>query len=410
MSKYTRIFVRFLPNPETQEFINVGVIVGDEATGYWVAHKAKCETRINTLASHSGVNEVDTFFTWLDEYLTKSNRRNGKTVRTDLSFFTKLQIQNTGKRVQISNPEEVEGNSPESYIASLLGTVILEDAEVPKVTENVTRHPGLYKASEIGRNHDNCLDPLGRKAKSDEVKVLEYTWKAIDSVIDIFESLFETVADHYLDNLSKKNEERRMKDPIYHNIEKRRRPEGHDGSVILISEEHKLGWEEYDIQSKIGDRVDYTPWWYGLARYFRNHPISKAINPIRVNHQKKTRGWTDSDLWSLNQTFCSRLGEQLLELSHISHGYPGVGIYSDPDRWMEDLHKHGYSLLVYGNMDLGREIDEDYFSELKSKEDDPTISAQKNKFAKELSREEYAYEKAQESLRWVATYLGHLWD
>lgn len=410
MSRYTRIFVRFLPNPQTQEFINVGVIVGDGTSRYWATHKAKCEMRIMALDAQFGVNEVEEFFTWLDAHLAKSNQLTAKAGKVGLAFFTKLQIQNSDKRIQLSTPETVEAHSPESYIASIIGSVILEDSVIPLVTDNTTRHPGNYKASEIGRELDNCLDPLGRKDKSDGANALTYIWKALDSFINATESLLETISDHYLDELEKRNNQRRMKDPVYSNIERRRRPEGHtSSSIIFLSEEHNLRWEDYEVQFKIRQQVDYAPWWYGLAKYLGGNPISRALAPIQNKSQKATRGWVDSDLWSLDSTLCSRLGEQLLALSHNAHGYPGVGIYSDPDRWMEDLHKHGYALLVYGNLDSSHnKIDEDYFTELESEPEDST--GENTRFDKENARETYAYMKAQESLRWVASYLEHLWD
>lgn len=123
------------------------------------------------------------------------------------------------------------------------------------------------------------------------------------------------------------------------------------------------------------------------------NPYRDARCAVRWAYQRVTRGWDDLAMWSVKDSLSKTLGEQLVEMANISHGYPpfypdqpGLGGPQTflPDRgdevherWMSDLREHGEALLAY------------------SRDEDDDLAT---------------YGAAQDALRWVADNLGDLWD
>ena len=50
MSRYLYSIIRCLPDPQTGEFVNVGVIAGDPATGDWAVRRLSNIERIRRFA------------------------------------------------------------------------------------------------------------------------------------------------------------------------------------------------------------------------------------------------------------------------------------------------------------------------------------------------------------------------
>lgn len=141
------------------------------------------------------------------------------------------------------------------------------------------------------------------------------------------------------------------------------------------------------------DRQNHATGWEGFVRriqrkyYALQRAIDDAPRQVHWAYQRVVRGWDDRACWSLDAHLCKILGEQLVQMADIAHGYPGDGEYpvddetSDSfDRWVADLRTNGMNLRAYhaaDSMDAGWED---------------------------------VHTTAQESLRWVAEHLSALWD
>ena len=137
-----------------------------------------------------------------------------------------------------------------------------------------------------------------------------------------------------------------MLNPIYKEIEERRYSDGTE-YPILYSSEANLGENEWELQHEISKLIDKNPWWAKLIRLVHNENLlTDILYRAKYRRQMFSRGWADSDAWSLNRVLCSRLGEQLLTLAHEAYTTPAFGVYFGSDKWVEDLHQYGYALRV----------------------------------------------------------------
>lgn len=137
----------------------------------------------------------------------------------------------------------------------------------------------------------------------------------------------------------------------------------------------------------------YKPGMWMLRALCRR--IGDARRAVRYAYQRVARGYDDRSLWNLNHYLPKFLGEQLVEMAEIAHGFPGDygPVHSIPDdpaddprfvQWTTDLRRHGEALLEFHKQD-----------------DDLTGNP---------DEWEAVYAPAQEALRWVAENLATLWD
>lgn len=86
------------------------------------------------------------------------------------------------------------------------------------------------------------------------------------------------------------------------------------------------------------------------------------------------------DCISLDTVLCRWLGERLLFMGKHTSSIPFAWT---TEGWRAALRKHGHALIAWANH-----------------------------FTNDLTPEEekVAYAEAQDAMRWVAEYLGHLWD
>lgn len=106
----------------------------------------------------------------------------------------------------------------------------------------------------------------------------------------------------------------------------------------------------------------------------------EARRHVRWAYQRVVRGWDDRAVWAVDDHLSKTLGEQLVTMSEIAHGYPGE---SYPfEQWTSDLKRHGEALKAYHNLNYDVHGDE-------------WIAI---------------YDPAREALRWVADNLASLWD
>lgn len=108
--------------------------------------------------------------------------------------------------------------------------------------------------------------------------------------------------------------------------------------------------------------------------------VTETPRTVRWAYQRVVRGWDDRSVWSLDSHLAKTLGQQLVRMSEIAHGYPGE---SYPyDRWTADLKRHGEALLTYHRVQFDVYGDE----------------------------WEAIRRPACEALVWVGDNLGALWD
>jgi len=76
--------------------------------------------------------------------------------------------------------------------------------------------------------------------------------------------------------------------------------------------------------------------------------FSNILNKVVEIEDKIGRGFTERDVWNLDESMALRLGAQLLELEKITHSYPESKEYECLEDWRKVLRTHGRSLLKYG--------------------------------------------------------------
>lgn len=113
------------------------------------------------------------------------------------------------------------------------------------------------------------------------------------------------------------------------------------------------------------------------AHRLRVPSTERLLRALSSAGQRVWRGWSDQDLWSLNQTLCQTLGAQLIALAEQTNGSPG-----DFAEWQAALEHHGRVLLTMGAAGLTG-TDADF-------RDECEIAVRR-------------------SLLWVVDHLGSLW-
>lgn len=160
------------------------------------------------------------------------------------------------------------------------------------------------------------------------------------------------------------------------------------------------------------ERADHPVRWW-TRRIFVTPPhrlhsrFKDERNRIRFAYQRVTRKWDDITIWGWNYTMSRMIGEQLIHLADIAHGWPA---YPDPndvneslpyyddapdfDAWVARLRENGEKLQRYGKHD-----DADFYDT-----NDPDW------VKKATAAEDHALKEAQEAFRWIADHLPSIWD
>lgn len=122
------------------------------------------------------------------------------------------------------------------------------------------------------------------------------------------------------------------------------------------------------------ERAAYATWYPGRRK------AKDAQRAVKFAYQRVVRGWDDRAVWNIDNHLSRTLGQQLVTMATIAHGYPGDQY--PYDRWTADLEAHGKALLAY----------------------------QRHQFDVYGDERDAIYRKAQEALVWVSENLGSLWD
>lgn len=192
-------------------------------------------------------------------------------------------------------------------------------------------------------------------------------------------------AEHKLDHIYETRKNKAMLNSEYVEIENRRKPENNDGTVILISEQHNLTWEDFETQNRIYNEASSEPYSAEIYKKLATYPITSTIQSCKHIIQRITRGWDDTATWSLDNHLCETLSAQLKHIAETTHGWPQSKQYPEFSDWKNTLLYHAENLANY--------------SERWNFETEETVKQQEEK-----------YVKAQQSLHWVADNLEALWD
>lgn len=127
-------------------------------------------------------------------------------------------------------------------------------------------------------------------------------------------------------------------------------------------------------------------YWTGYAFYRLRDKKRDIPRQIKWAYQRVVRGWDDQSVWSLDSHLTNILGQQLVKMSEIAHGWPSSQGFETFEEWVEALKTHGEALLTY------QEKQYSAFGFLDGDEWDAI------------------YQPARTALIWVADNLGGLWD
>lgn len=221
-------------------------------------------------------------------------------------------------------------------------------------------------------------------SKSELHPVPRAIMRAVGAVAAVIDTGLEKVADKPLERLYEANKARAEKNPDYAAIEAKRRVAGSE-HILMISQEHGLDGDAWELQMRIWDDGARHPWWEKPARAISNRPLTKALSALQRRGERARRGWDHQALWSLDTHLCATLGAQLTGLADIAHGWPQSETYPDYDDWIAALRDNAAKLTAYGNK---WDLDINPYGE----------------------ESEQVYKDAQDALRWVADNLGALWD
>ncbi len=89
-----------------------------------------------------------------------------------------------------------------------------------------------------------------------------------------------------------------------------------------------------------------------LIVFFRNGielKFSILLNKLLELLDLIGRGYTDKDIWNLNESLALKTGQQLLELERVSHGWPESAEFKTFEDWSKALTTHGNALIKYGS-------------------------------------------------------------
>lgn len=126
-------------------------------------------------------------------------------------------------------------------------------------------------------------------------------------------------------------------DPTWAEIEARRHHADGRTSTIFLSDEHRLGWDEWDTQEEIAERLCPHTWVHRVHWWLQAHGPRVQWRNLRDYHQRGRRGWADSDTWGLDTYLARVISTSTAHLRDNAHGYPGTDECPTEDRWYQIL-------------------------------------------------------------------------
>jgi hypothetical protein len=135
--RYVYSVVRYVPNPASGEFVNIGVIAGSDETGDWSLRQAGNPRRARLFGPLESLNAVDAFMNDLGSKLDKFDLMQNDEVSEAWLGDLCRRYRNI---VQLSTPAPVIANSAEEAVDFVFSQVIIDDPGAGSPTrDNVTR-------------------------------------------------------------------------------------------------------------------------------------------------------------------------------------------------------------------------------------------------------------------------------
>jgi hypothetical protein len=191
-----------------------------------------------------------------------------------------------------------------------------------------------------------------------------------------------------------------------------------------VAQQRSLRWRQLNAQRETGfremgdlfemfeieKRLTPDPFYLDTLRKLQHATAYRLVRTVKGYRDLIVRGWRDSDVWNLGDTNIERLGEQLLYLADIAHGWPGTEEFPTFEDWEEALRFHG---TVMATLTEDRSIDREHalhaWSELHrgaGRESEATKAAWD-----EMHRvEDDEHQLIEDSLIWFAKHYRQLWD
>ncbi|MEV6342960.1 DUF3037 domain-containing protein [Actinoplanes sp. NPDC051851] len=127
MTRYVYSLVRCVPDPRTGEFINVGAIVGDPATGDWAMRQVSNESRVRRLASASDLEVVHGFLARVGLEIDRCRAMLDKGESPDLEeSWLQALFHDHRNIVQLSAPLPVIASDSGHALSMIFGNFIID--------------------------------------------------------------------------------------------------------------------------------------------------------------------------------------------------------------------------------------------------------------------------------------------
>lgn len=196
----------------------------------------------------------------------------------------------------------------------------------------------------------------------------------------------------------KQRKSQAMRDPLYAAEEKARKKE--NGIAVVSGEGFTV--KSYFDHLKLFDELAPSTFVDTLLLNASNNLKVTTITALLTdNYDKLTKGWTESEVWSMSHSLATRTGSMLIELADTAHGWPDRS-YGTFEEWVEALRENGNKLIAYGKQEgVGAML---YYLDLEDEKE--RIKARKE--AEEL--ENKLSENARQAWMWIATHHEDLWD
>jgi hypothetical protein len=147
-------------------------------------------------------------------------------------------------------------------------------------------------------------------------------------------------------------------DETWAEIEARRHAHGRKGTSLFLSQEHDLGWEEWETQRRIFDELNPRPWWLTAARLVDDTITlpARATREVRRSLQRVQRGYSDQDLWSFDTHLARVIAAGCRQLAEQANGHPGDITWEE---WQEELRAIADGFDAAENLKWGDDPDEE---------------------------------------------------
>lgn len=200
----------------------------------------------------------------------------------------------------------------------------------------------------------------------------------IYNIASYFDSLLALVAKPTLEAYRKNDKETARTLPEYVELE--------------TSQGQEVG-RSFDISMdmmRLEHSVAYHPPLRKIMQSLNNSPFTRLVGTVDTFLQRGQKGWSHSDMFSMDTYMAGMIGSQLLYLAENTHGWPGGDEYPEFTDWQTALQENGQKLLRYAGRDMN-----------------PIENVSPTEW---MEIEETRYQEAKTALEWVAKNLPALWD